>query len=275
MPAHASCRGANRANGAWRWQEVILLLVRCLLLACLIAWLADPVFPRRGDTVLVAEGTDAGWVERQLQDPPFKEAARLVLPAPDALAWLRAHEREFKPEARLLVLGDIPMPATRPQFRHPLTLRTLAKAQPPVEARVAIVSGRAQAWRRMFAALDGPMRVIVEPAPGLRTELIVWDMPDAPPPALRAPCGGPRTPAALPNWRKRNPWAASAMPRARAAASGHRRTGRRPTRRRRARCSRPGAACNTRPSPTPRRRWRSRRRQHRRSSTPAAPCAPS
>ncbi|WP_229508133.1 hypothetical protein [Massilia sp. Dwa41.01b] len=135
----------------------------------------------------MAEGTDAGWVERQLQDPPFKEAARLVLPAPDALAWLRAHEREFKPEARLLVLGDIPMPATRPQFRHPLTLRTLAKAQPPVEARVAIVSGRAQAWRRMFAALDGPMRVIVEPAPGLRTELIVWDMPDAPPPALRAP----------------------------------------------------------------------------------------
>ena len=39
----------------------------------------------------------------------------------------------------------------------------------------------------MFAALDGPLRVVVDQLPGPKTELIVWDMPDAPPAAMRAP----------------------------------------------------------------------------------------
>jgi hypothetical protein len=109
------------------------------------------------------------------------------LKASEALEWIRAHDREFKPEARLLVLGDIPMPATQPQFRRPVLLRTLAAPAPRVDAHVAIFSTRAPEWRRLFAALDGPLRVVVDERPNPKTELLVWDLPDAPPATLRAP----------------------------------------------------------------------------------------
>ena len=171
----------------WRWSDIVLLIVRCLLLACAIAWLADPVFPWRGDTVVVVNGTDGAWVEREVKAAGYPEAARLPLPANGALAWIRAHEREFKPDARLLVVGDVPMPATVPQFRLPVELRTLAQAAPRVEAHVAIFSTRAGDWRRLFAALDGPLRVVVDEQPDPKTELIVWDKSDAPPATLRAP----------------------------------------------------------------------------------------
>lgn len=185
-------RTEPRQMRVWRWSDILLLLVRCLLLACAIAWLADPVFPWRGDTVVVAEGTDVQWTEREVQAAglgthPGQSLARLSLKANEALAWIRAHEREFKPDARLLVLGDIPMPATQPQFRRPVLLRTLATPAPRVDTHVAIFSTRAPQWRRLFAALDGPLRVVVDQQPNPKTELIVWDLPDAPPATLRAP----------------------------------------------------------------------------------------
>jgi hypothetical protein len=180
-------RTEPRQMRVWRWSDILLLMVRCLLLACAIAWLADPVFPWRGDTVVVAKGTDAQWAEREAKAAGFVEAARMPLPAGEALAWIRAHEREFKPAARLLVLGDIPMPAMQPEFRRPVVLRSVAQPAPRLDARVAIVSTRPEKWRRMFAALDGPLRVVVDEAPGPKTELIVWDMPDAPPATMRAP----------------------------------------------------------------------------------------
>lgn len=180
-------RTEPRQMRVWRWSDIVLLIVRCLLLACAIAWLADPVFPWRGDTVVVAQGADAQWVEREVKGAGYADAARLALPAGEALAWIRAHEREFKPEARLLVLGDIPMPATVLEFRRPVVLRTLGKPVARTETHVAIVSARPQEWQRMFAALDGPLRVVLDKAPGPATELIVWDTPDAPPATLRAP----------------------------------------------------------------------------------------
>jgi len=180
-------RTEPRQMRVWRWSDMLLLLLRCLLLACAIAWLADPVFPWRGDTVVVAGGTDAQWTEREIKAAGLGEADRLPLKASEALAWIGAHEREFKPEARLLVLGDIPMPATLPQFRRPVLLRTLATPAPRVDAHVAIFSTRAPQWRRLFAALGGPLRVVVDERPNPKTELIVWDLPDAPPATLRAP----------------------------------------------------------------------------------------
>lgn len=188
----------------WRWADVFLLAVRCLLLACLIAWLADPVFPWRGNTVVVANGSEAGWVEREIKTAGFADATRLALPAADALAWVRAHEREFEPGARLLVLGEIPMPATLPQFRQPLLLRTVAQPAARTEVRVAIVGERVQEWRRMFAALDGPLRVVVDAAPGAKTELIVWDTPDAPAAGLRAPLWWTTNASAFPELAKAN-----------------------------------------------------------------------
>jgi len=169
----------------WRWSDPLLLLLRCLLLATLIALLADLVLPWRGDSVLVVPGTDPALVEREAA--AMKDACRIALPGRDAVNWLHAHEREFKPAARLLVVGDMAMPATLPRFQHQVVLRPQAAVPVQAERHVAVFSERPDAWRRLFAAPQGNMRTVVDPRPGAQTELIVWDLPQAPPAALRAP----------------------------------------------------------------------------------------
>jgi hypothetical protein len=171
----------------WRWSEPVLLLVRCLLLATVIAWLADPVIAWRGDTVIVVAGTDNAWAAQQARAAGFDNSQRIELPGPQALEWLRAHEREWKADARLLLVGDVPMPAARPRFAHRVELRTWARPVAPLGRRVAIVSERPAAWRALFASLDGPQRFIVDDAPDARTELVVWDVARLPAAGLLAP----------------------------------------------------------------------------------------
>jgi hypothetical protein len=171
----------------WVWRDVLLLLLRCLLLAGLIAFLADPVLPWRGDSVLVAPGADPGFVDKQIRDAGLAEASRIDLPGRGAYRWLHEHEREFKPEARLLLVGDVAMPATLPRLRHAVTVRTQANPAAPSEQHVAVYSGRAQAWRNLFAALDGPQRYVFDEHAGAKTALVIWDLPQSPPPGLRAP----------------------------------------------------------------------------------------
>jgi hypothetical protein len=171
----------------WRWTDRLLLLVRCLLLFGVIALLADLALPWRGDTVLVAAGTDPAWLERQIGDAGFKGASRIELPAADPLEWLAAHEREWKPGARLLVAGEISMPAALPQLRNRVELRSAPQQFSKADHHVAVVSKRAAHWRALFAALDGPQRYLVTDTPDARSELIVWDRPTAPPANLRAP----------------------------------------------------------------------------------------
>jgi hypothetical protein len=190
-------RAEPHQRRAWRWNDPLLLLTRCLLLACAIAWLADPVVPWRGDTVIVASGTDAPWVERQMRQAGLADAERVTLPGGQALAWLRTHEREWRPEARLLVLGDIPMPARRPEFGRQVDVRTLALEGEKSERHVYIASEKPESWRRLFAAAG----VHIDAAPVPRTGLIVWDRADAPPPALRAPLWLVTEPAAFPELR--------------------------------------------------------------------------
>jgi hypothetical protein len=180
-------RADPQQRRVWRWADRILLIVRCLLLLGVIALLADLVLPWRGDSVLVAPGTDTAWLERQVAEAGFQKAPRIALPALDPLAWLASHEREFKPRARLLVAGDIPMPALQPQFRHQVELRTSAQPVAKADRHVAVVSKRPDRWRTLFAALEGPQRYVVSDAPEARTELIVWDVPEAPPAGVRAP----------------------------------------------------------------------------------------
>jgi hypothetical protein len=229
----------------WQWRDRILLLVRCLLLLALIAWLAATIFPWRGDTVLLDADADRAWAERQIASAGFADAQRIDLP-PDALRWLRQHERDWRPSARLLIVAraeQIAMPARVPRFSHPVELRTmpasatatttttkptnarsmatatetvvaLAAALPVAQHRVALVtapdSERDPAWRSLFAAFgragDGFHRydAISEPAAG--TTLIVWDTPDAAPPASwRAPhwwIGATPAPGAFPELAK-------------------------------------------------------------------------
>jgi hypothetical protein len=176
---------APKQRRVWRWHDLTLMLLRCLLLVALIALLADLVVPWRGDTVLVVPGTPAAAVERAAAG--FRDARRVDLPDRDALAWLHAHEREFAPRARLLVVGDAVMPAVLPRFRHAVQLRTAPAAAAPAERHVAVFSARPDAWRRLFAAAQGPWHIVVDAAPGPRTDVIVWDRADAPPPGLHAP----------------------------------------------------------------------------------------
>lgn len=166
----------------WRWNDPLLLILRCLLLATLIALLADLVLPWRGDAVLVVPGLDAAFVAKQAGT-----RERIDLPDRDAVNWLHAHEREFKPEARLLVLGDAAMPAVLPRFRHAVELRTQAAPFKGAERHVAVFSTRLEAWRRLFSAPGAPLRYVIDAQPGGKTELIVWDRPQAPPAGLRAP----------------------------------------------------------------------------------------
>ena len=162
----------------WRWHDVILLALRCLLLVTLIALLADLVLAWRGDTVLVVPGTPPAVVDKEA-------AQRFTLPDRDAVTWLHAHEREFEPGARLVVVGDAVMPAVLPRFRHAVELRTAAVPAAPVERHVAVFSDRADAWRRLFAAAEGAWHIVVDATPGPRTELVVWDRSGAPPAGLR------------------------------------------------------------------------------------------
>jgi hypothetical protein len=180
-------RADPQQRRVWRWTDRVLLIVRCLLLLGVIALLAELVLPWRGDSVLVAPGTDPAWLERQVAEAGFQKASRIALPAGDPLTWLASHEREFKMSARLLVAGDIPMPALQPQFRHRVELRTSKQQFPKADRHVAVVSKRPDRWRALFAALDGPQRYIVSDAPEARTELIVWDVPEAPAAGVRAP----------------------------------------------------------------------------------------
>jgi hypothetical protein len=179
----------------WRWHDVVLMLLRCLLLVALIALLADLVLAWRGDTVLVVPGTPQAVADKEA-------AQRVTLPDRDAVTWLHAHEREFEPGARLVVVGDAVMPAVLPRFRHAVELRTAAVPAAPVERHVAIFSDRGDDWHRLFAAAEGAWHIVVDAAPGARTELVVWDRPDAPPAGLRAPLWWVADTTALPELTK-------------------------------------------------------------------------
>jgi hypothetical protein len=171
----------------WRWADRTLLLVRLLLLTAATAWLADLVLPWRGESVLVVPGTDSAWAAQQAAGAGFGKARRIDLAAPDAFSWFAQHEREWRPGARVLMVGSVPMPAAMPRLAHEVIVRVKPMPFATTEHHVAIVSKRAGQWRNLFAALDGPQRYVVDTEPDSRSELVVWDVPGTPPAAARAP----------------------------------------------------------------------------------------
>lgn len=195
-------RTEPRQTRVWRWSDPLLLLVRCLLLAVLIAWLADPVYPWRGDTLVVLDGAGKVWVEKEAEQAGMAKAERVTLPPAQALGWVHTHEREWQSDARVMVLGDVPMPASTPLFGRQLEVRTQPLAPGKVERHVYIASERAPQWRRMFAAIDGPEKIVIDDAPGAATALIVWDRAEAPPASLRAGLWWVSTPSTFPELAK-------------------------------------------------------------------------
>lgn len=176
-------RSDPQQQRVWQWVDRFLLLLRCLLLACLIAWLADPVVPWRGDSMLVGAGTDPKWAQQQLEASGF---SRVDVPG-DPLVWFGQHEREWLGDAKVIVLGAVAMPAEKPRFRHQVEFRTRAVPLAKSEHRVALVSKRPDEWRALFAALSGPQRYLIDETTGGKPELVIWDVPEAPPAGLHAP----------------------------------------------------------------------------------------
>lgn len=191
---------------AWAWSDRLLLLVRCLLLVALIAWLAGTTLAWRGDTVFVDADADPAWAEQQVSAAGFKDATRrsfCAAPAACDIAsaslfdWLGAHEHAWKPAARLLVIAsgaNVAMPARAPQLAHALELRVQPPKTPaaaaPQQVVVASTPERLALWRAMFAAFgsagEGRQKYVVTDAPDAKTTLIVWDQPGMPPPAWHA-----------------------------------------------------------------------------------------
>ncbi|WP_167758748.1 BatA domain-containing protein [Zemynaea arenosa] len=171
----------------WRWQDWLLLLVRCLLLVVLIAWLADITLPWRKDAVLVVPGTDGKWLQGQLHAGPFADAQRIAVPDGQALEWFAQHEREWTRGARVLIAGDVAMPEQRPRFRHEVLLMTRAAPAARIVRRVLIESDAPAAWQRFFtAATDGSVQYTPDGAAAAAPDLIVWDRAAPPPTSMKA-----------------------------------------------------------------------------------------
>ncbi|WP_332877697.1 BatA domain-containing protein [Massilia sp. S19_KUP03_FR1] len=164
-------KSAPRQLRAWRWVDLMLLVLRCLLLATLIAWLADPVVAWRADTVLVLPGGVS------------KDPRAVALPTQDAIGWFRAREAEWKPDAKITIVGPQTMAATQPRLRHLITLQTVTPPVALAKRHVAIFSATTAPWRALLSAVDGPVRYVVDAAPDAQTEWIVWDETDVAPPA--------------------------------------------------------------------------------------------
>lgn len=192
----------------WQWRDRLLLLVRCLLLIALLAWLAATIVPWRGDTVLLDQGADPVWAQQQIAAAGMAHAPQMELPA-QPLRWLAEHEREWRAAARLLIVSraqQLAMPAHPPQFAHAVAVRTLpapangapqkvAPALPVQEVVLATTPERMALWRAMFAAFasvsadqaQGAQPVRLADAPSPATSLIIWDRPDAVPAQWAAP----------------------------------------------------------------------------------------
>ncbi len=202
----------------WRWDDVPLLLVRCLLLAALVAWLVAVALPWRGDTVLIAGEVPAAWADAQAAQAGMAGAPRMALPAgvgPAVLPWLQANEHAWRKDARLLVLATrVALPAQLPKLAHGVDIRLAPpvaglpdQALQPAVFPVALVAPpeRKAAWRALFAAFDaaggGTVRHVVTEFDGGEAPpsaaLVVWDRAAPPPAGWRAPLWW-LPPAALP-----------------------------------------------------------------------------
>jgi len=185
----------------WQWRDRLLLLLRCLLLIALLAWLAASIFPWRADTVLLDPQADPVWAQQQIASAGMQDATRIALPL-QPLRWLREHEREWQPSARLLIVAraqQLAMPAHLPAFAHSVAVRLQATpanlASLPVPAALEVVLAaapeRLARWQAMLAAYaragDAQQRYRLVDTPGPATALIIWDQATPPPADWRAP----------------------------------------------------------------------------------------
>ena len=187
----------------WRWLEWLLLILRCLLLLIAIAYLASIFLRWRGDTVLIASGSDSVWVEQQISASKMQDAKRMSfcaniscdIQSTQILYWVEQHQSWWKKTARLLVVGDasqITLNAQAPELAQALEvkIRPASNENKQVKTKtedyyIALQSGRAAAWQHMFTAFavagKADQHYVWQQEPDARTSLVIWDSTQAVP----------------------------------------------------------------------------------------------
>lgn len=178
----------------WRWRDLLLLLLRCLMLLTMLAMLAGVVASWRGDTVFVAPHLDSQWLRKNLQETGFADAKQMTFCADaqcdistdNLLLWMEQQQAQWRPDARWLVLapvGTVRMNGQQPDLRHALTVRIAPPSAKPTQSRsridVAINSSRMEQWRRLFAAFEaagvGAYTFVLGDQVNNQTAIAIWD----------------------------------------------------------------------------------------------------
>ncbi|WP_222613762.1 BatA domain-containing protein [Undibacterium seohonense] len=178
----------------WRWRDLLLLLLRCVMLLTMLAMLAGVVASWRGDTVLISPELDPQWVQQTLQETGFTKAKQMTFCAANTcdvdtdnvLFWLEQQQAQWHQDARWLVLaptGYVRMNGQKPDVRHTLTVRVAPPSAKPVMPRstihVAVNSARMEQWRRLFSAFEeagvGAYTFALNDKLDARTAIAVWD----------------------------------------------------------------------------------------------------
>ncbi len=203
-----------RLQSVWRWRQLLLLILRLLMLACLLALVAGIFYRGRGDTIFISEQADKTWVQQQLSQSK-KEAggdwsnakiervcveASCSVQTDQILPWLAHHQHEWKRGSKWLVLAsasDGQISALLPQFDNALDLRISPLTSPekllPATISIVVKSARFaewQAWFKVFEqTLDGRLHFDVKEQWNTKVpaSLVVWESPLAPTAEWQAP----------------------------------------------------------------------------------------
>ncbi|MBC3875239.1 BatA domain-containing protein [Undibacterium flavidum] len=170
----------------WRWRDLLLLLLRCLMLMTMLAILAQPLWSWRGDTVFVGEDLDPQWVAAEIDKAGFKQApqiqycatAKCEIQTDHLLLWLEQEQTQWQPQARWLILAQdqqLAMSARVPAVGHTIAVRIAPlalgqgsdKTSSPTSGQtsskksankqilqVALQTDRADLWRRIFKLFE-------------------------------------------------------------------------------------------------------------------------
>lgn len=182
----------------WRWRDILLLILRCLMLTTLLAILAGLFWSWRGDTVFIAKNLDAKWVQNTLQESGFEHAQKIIyctendqdsaceVHTHDLLFWLAQQQAQWQPQARWLVLAtadQLPMSGTKPVLQHEVSIRIaprdINKPTKKTQMFIAINSARMDEWRRLFSAFEAAgtanQTFILSEKYEPQAALVIWD----------------------------------------------------------------------------------------------------
>jgi hypothetical protein len=201
----------------WRWRDIVLLVLRCLLLLCVIALMAELLLRWRGDTVLIAQGSDAAWVEQEIRTANMMTATRIefcekpscAVNTNNLLDWLQDNQMQWKSKAKLLVLAtanQVPLNARLPKLGLDLHLRISSKSTKTtptlLQSRsITLKTEKPAQWKALFASFEsagaGTQKFSFSDEPTPATELIIWDSPQARNPKWHAPLWWTRSDTSL------------------------------------------------------------------------------